>query len=529
MKLYPTVFLFLYLLSPIFTYAQKELPTLTWSDKSFWTNQEETKGGFVIIDENRYFLVSLVGKKLSTLKLDLFDKRNLEEVITKKIPLGKKSKRRAFHQISLIGEQVYLFTSLYNKKQKQNTLYLQTISPTDLTTGQLIPISKSFTDGESNTFGINLSPNEQKILIYSIDDFIKKDPVRLKVTVFDNNFQLLWDKKYLLPYENENYKITQNVLDNDGNIYLIGDYAKGKSHKTHQGSLFFLKPDGTTKEQRFGIGKKFIAGLEYHIDHLGTLVATGIFTNITRSGDLFPIIEGIYLFQYNHQTDKLGQRIVYFEANEFTSKLKTVNKKNKFDPRLYLKEVFLKDDNSLLLALEQFEPVNRSGNLALRNTEEWRTLVNNSAALAADDNSALSAEPILKYYKNVVLINIKDFKINWVSTLSKKQRLIAHHKPTASYTSIQQGNDIYFIYNDTKRNYELAQKKLYSYNQLKTHEQAIVVKKLDATGKLETYIPKSTSAHIFPLCTNMSKPLSDSELLLFGDFGEFFRFGNLKL
>ena len=524
--------LFLYLCFFQFGLSQDTTPAISWSNQSFWPSPESAKGGFVIIDENRYVLVSMVGKTLSTVQLKLFDKRNLEKVITKKIPLGNRGKRRAFHQISLIGKQLHLFTSKYDKDGISNTLYKQAISVVDLQVGAMKKIAKSYTNGTHNTFGINLSKDEKKVLTYSVDNFIESDPVRVKIRVFDERFQPIWDNKYLLPFENKYYKITQNVIDNLGNVYLIGDHAIGKSHKKHQGSVFCLKADGSAKEHRFGVAKKFINDLEYHIDQQGNLVAAGTFTGVTRAGDLFPIIEGIYLFQHNHQTDKFGQRIIYFESNEFQRNNKAISKKGRFYNRLYLKEGFVKRDNSILLALEQIKPANRAGNLAIRGTREWRALVNNTAAFAKDVYTSRTEDlppdgQLLKYYKDVVLVNIKGFKVDWVRNIPKKQRLIPHHKRTASYTAVQNGNDFYFVYNDTKLNQDSYE--LNTYNQLKTHEQAVVVKKLDVDGKWTTYFPKLPVKSPFPICTTMSKPLSDKELLLFGDFGAFYRFGSLKL
>jgi len=492
-------------------------PTVEWSNKSFWPDEENVKGGFVILDKHRYVLVSLKGSSHPKLILELFDKRNLDHVVEKEIALGNRKKRYNFHQISLVGQELWLFTSRFDQKYSVNILYKQKVNQGNLTLGKRVEVAKSFTEGYTNTFSINLSKDKSKLLIYGIDDKIPTDPVKVNIQVFDATFELIWENKYLLPYQNDQYKIVQDVIDNKGNVYLIGDYAQGKSHKKHQGRIFFLKPDGSNNEHSFGIANKFINDLEYHIDEQGVLVAAGTFTGVTRIGDLLPIIEGVYFFQYQPEKDRLGQRIVYFDSHEFRHNNTAISEKGRFDRHLYLKEVFIKKDNSMLLALEQYEPIDRSANLAPRGSIEW------AVTQSFNDNQ------FLKYYKDVVLVNIKGFKIDWVTNIPKKQRLIAHHKATASYATLQRGTDLYFVYNDTKLNHSESPKKVYAYNQLKTHEQALVVKKLSLDGQWETHIPEWNQDLTFPICTYMSKPLSENELLLFGDFGEFFRFGSLKL
>lgn len=519
MKALPSLlFCLIFLFNSPFSVAQSAAePIVLWSNKSFWPDQESTKGGFVIIDENRYVLVSIKGKSHPKLLLELFDKRNLEQVVKKEIALGNRKKRYNFHQISMVGDKLTLFTSKHNAKFLVNTLYRQQVDLSNLHPSDRTEIAKSFTDGFTNTFGINMSKDKSKLLVYGVNNVIPSDPMQVNVHVFDTKFKQLWQHKYILPYQNKDYSIVQNVIDNQGNVYLIGDYAEGKSHKKHQGRLFYLEADGTTKEQNFGVAQKFLNDLEYHIDEQGILVAAGTFTNVTRIGDLLPIVEGIYFFQYNPLSDKLGQRIVYFDSHEFRQNNTAISEKGRFESHLYLKQVFIKKDNSILLALEQYEPIDGSTNLAPRGSIEWGVMQ------SFNDNQ------FLKYYKDVVLVNVKDFKVDWVTNIPKKQRLIAHHKATASYTTLQKGEDLYFIYNDTKLNYEESPKKVHAYNQLKTEEQALVVKKLTMDGQWETFIPAWNQDFTFPICTFMSKPLSENELLLFGDFGEYFRFGSLKL
>lgn len=515
MKTFLLSFFSLLLISGTTSFAQNVTPKVTWEETALWNPKKLALGGMVVIDENRYVMVRGKGKPMSKLKLELYDKRNLSKVIQKEITLGKGIKLWEFRELTLVGEELYLFSSFYEKDKKKRNLHAHRISLTDLSLDSPKTIAFAYTKKESKHIGISVSEDRSKLLIYSVDDYLSHDPFKVKLAIFDSQLHPIKEQKYILPYENKQYKIVRSLLDNKGNIYLIGDFAAGKSIKKHQGSVLILNTKDEIKEHFFGVERKYIKDLVYKIDKQNNLVAAGLFTDISRVTDFSPRMEGVFFFNFNKSLDRLHQRIVYFESNEFTTNNKAISKKGRFDTNLLLKDIFIKEDNSLLLALEQFEidaidPISSNPNYRLSG------LLNHNSRM---------------YAKNLVLVNIQALKINWTSIIRRKELITDLPEQSISFASVQSGNDMYFVFNDTKKNYEAKEKvkKIFTYHQSKEEEHTLVIKKLDKNGKWKTYLPKIKGKNAIAIRPELSKQINKHELFLYSDLGNHFRIGQLKL
>lgn len=523
-----STFIFLFILLANFNLsAQETKPQVSWNDQTFSISESLKLGGMVVLNDHQYVLVR--GNENNPLKinLELYDNQQLSNIIQKEIDFGKMGDNYSFKELRMLGNSLYLFSTAFNKKQKKKTLYYQKVNLSNLDLDSPVLIATSFSKKENHSLGIAGSKDQSQLLIYSLDDFLTKDPVRLKLALLDSQMNTIWEKKDLLEYQNKEYKVVRGLLDHKGNAYLICDFRKNSNSNKNEGSILYTNATTDLKEYRFGLDKLFISDLKYDFDKAGNLVAAGLFSDFSaKSPDWASFYDigfstetffnsrnrkkGVYLLQFSYLQDRLLQRVVPFDSNEFTTNNKALSSKGQFDGQITLKDFFVKPDNSFLIALEQYELSVQIHSLGIENGG------------SLDNNF---------FWRNAVLVNFKDFKIDWVRSIPKRQKTSGFDKQIAtSYTTFQDDNDFYFVFNDSKLNYtNRKNKKRYTYHQTKSNEQAVIIKKLDKNGQWKTYVPKLSGKHSIPVCTSFSKQVNNKEMLLYADFGEYFKMGSMKL
>ena len=519
--------IFLTLLLNFTLLAQQAKPEVSWHDQTFLTSESMKLGGLVVINENQYVLVR--GNEKNALKIifELYDKKHLSNVIQKEIDFKKMGKDHSFKELRMFGNKLYLFSTAFDKKQNKKSLYYQTVNLLNFDLEAPVLITTSFSKKENHSIGIAGSKDQSRLLIYSLDHFFSRDPVKLKMVLLDDQMCTIWKKKDILDYQNNEYKVVNGLLDNQENVYLICDFRKHRNSNKNEGSILFTNATTDLKEYRFGLDKKFISDLKFDFDKTGNLVAAGLFSTFSaKSPDWASYYgvglstetffnssnrkKGIYLLQFSYLQDRLAQKVVPFDSIEFTTNNKALSSKGYFDGQITLKDFFVKPDNSFLIALEQYELSVQIHSLAI---ESSGSLDNNF------------------FWRNAVLVNFKSFKIDWVRSIPKRQKASGYgQKVATSYTSFQDGHDFYFVYNDSKLNYSnRKKKKRFTYHQSKPEEQAVIIKKLDKDGHWTTFVPKLRGKHSIAVCTNLSKQINNKEMLLYADFGEYFKMGSMKL
>ena len=202
------IFLAFFLLGKHGTTAQtdpKAPATLTWgNDNNEPSNTMSTKligiapDGFYVL---RQKLATNMNSK-PKFWVEHFN-RDMKLLRSEELDLKYKRKLRDFEDVLYLGGKLYLLTSFNNTAKQQNYLFKQELSTKTLLPGKALDMIAQ-TDARNKeaegTFAFAISKDSANLLVYKELPYQKKSPERFGFKVFDQNFQLVWEKNIVLPY-----------------------------------------------------------------------------------------------------------------------------------------------------------------------------------------------------------------------------------------------------------------------------------------------------------------------------------------
>ena len=125
--------------------------------------------------------------------------------------------------------RLVLLYSLYYPGPKRNHLLYETYQLPDLVKENSGLVGEAYTpDLYRVPFGYHISPDSSKLLFYSWSYAMPSDPAKLMIQVYDHDYQLLWKKRYVLPYKNETLYLYGCKVTDDGHVFILGEDYQGK-------------------------------------------------------------------------------------------------------------------------------------------------------------------------------------------------------------------------------------------------------------------------------------------------------------
>ncbi len=177
----------------------------------------------VSVKEHGFLVVnSMAWKDSSEVEMQIFDlSRTLTNRQNLVIPVTSGDLRiqgyQEWHNTFL------LFISVYQENIRKNELYAYQYSLPDLRLIKKQKLEDVFNPPTNRLpFFYAISPDGNKLVVSSWSYTLPDDTGKINAVVFDAQFQRIKEYNYLLPYENKNLFIDDNLIDNAGNVYLIG-------------------------------------------------------------------------------------------------------------------------------------------------------------------------------------------------------------------------------------------------------------------------------------------------------------------
>ena len=121
--------------------------------------------------------------------------------------------------------EIFLFGSRRNFQRKSKELYATRIDRAELRPAvepvlvARMPIQSRFSEGE---FGYKFSRDSSKFVVFTRAGVSRRDPRNLGFNVFDSDLNLVWSESVTLPYADRQFELSDFVVDNEGNTYLLG-------------------------------------------------------------------------------------------------------------------------------------------------------------------------------------------------------------------------------------------------------------------------------------------------------------------
>jgi hypothetical protein len=365
----------------------------------------------------------------------------LKKTKTTELELQFDDKKRTYQSVITLGKKLWLLSTFNNTKLNKNFLFAD---PIDLKTLKNKP-SKTFKIAEApalnktneGSFSLDFSRDSSKLLIYNTTPFqgnLKKE--KIGVTVLDTAMNTLWTKNIELPYEDAYFLLSQYIVDNEGNVYLLGRHYEEKYNIfrfREQRSSFVLiayRNNGTqVKEYRIGVGDDYISDLVVEIADDGALICSGFYSE--RNSNSF---KGTCYLRINPQTEKVIHTALKPFSPEFIQQFqqRAVSQRGELGG-FQIRHFTLRTDGGALMVAEHYR-------------EEIRTNY--------DPRTGTSRSYITYYNLDVIVVNINpDGTIAWNTKIPKYQRS-SNADLYASIAIAQTNSKTYIIFNDDPKKHQ---------------------------------------------------------------------------
>ena len=472
-----------------------------------------------------------------------FANKELKVLRSEELELKYKGKQRDFEDLIYYNGQLYLLTSFNNTAHKKNYLFRQKVSSRGLTASKslkMIAETEARNKEVEGSFAVEISKDSTHLLVYHDLPFEKNNPARFGFHVFDQNFELVWEKEVILPYPDNQFTVEEYRVDDQGNVFLLGvlytDEAKfrRRGNPTYRYVLLSYLNNGNEEDEiQIDLPGKFITDLTFRVGNDGNLVFAGFYS---EKGSYS--IKGSYFFHLNpYDRSLLYRNHAPFDFDFLTAfmrrkdKVRALqaeqNKDRRRSPELYnysLDRLILRSDGGAVLIAEQFYieresyyrdyypyygyygyPYGYYGNY-YRNNREVDYLYN---------------------YNDIIVVNIRpDGNLQWTARIPKWQETRNDGGYYSSYAMSIVRDKLYFLFNDDARNFDPKRKndRIYKYT---GRNEMMVLAEMNLKGEVQIH-PVITNDGGVTLRPKMCKQTGLREMLLFGEANRGFRLGKLS-
>jgi len=232
--------------------------------------------------------------------------KDLKSQIKAKINLpdidGEKSN---FEKIIYINNHIYLFTSLINKKNETYSAYVNEISLEGQLKSESIKIEeiKNNNDDNKGFMDFSLSTDSNSILIFKTHNENIAGEVRglISYKILDSNLKSIYSNKIELPKPLIHYIITDQILDNNQNLYYLLNepryHKEVKDYRMKYQVCLYNNKDSKLYESEIIMEEDHMLDAKLVVSNTGQLICTGNYaTDKMFGGDWKNIkcLKGVY-------------------------------------------------------------------------------------------------------------------------------------------------------------------------------------------------------------------------------------------
>lgn len=526
MPLRTLVHLCLIALSAVTSFAQTKTDraTVEWGPEMA-DNKDGVFGEVFGHTDHAVYMSVFLKKERFIRKMDM----NYKVVYQKVLPMEIDRDDHLIERTVLAGDRILVFTSHFDKREKQNALYVRVFEEATMApVGRLRKIMSMDVDRKryQGGFSIHVSPDEQVVLVHQQLPFVKEGHERYDLKVYGTNMEPKWERSVDLPYRDDEFAVEKLRVDDDGSVMMIGNkYAEkrearalkrdGKPSYTYH--LLVYRSDGTEPEDHpVEVAGKFLQDLSIAIADEGDIMCGGFY----GSKGSFATSGAFFL-----RLDRATKRIVHSSFKEFDKEFITMYMTEKEEAKA-TKRAERKDEELEMYNFELRDIVVRTDGGAVLMGEQYRyyevtTCTNNP-------NGGQTCRTTYHWvYNDIIAVNIDPAgNIQWAAKVPKRQHTINDHGRASSYAMVVKEQDIHVIFNDTGKNLFLRPgDKVEPYRPGK--EALIVLATMNATGKASREALLSVEKREAITLPKSAVPIGDDRLFIYADWKKSHRFGTV--
>lgn len=408
-----------------------------------------------------------------------------------------------------------LFVSYYKESTRTNELYVYQYSLPNLEFKISAKVMEAYSPVELNIpFHYSKSPDESKLILSSWSYSVAKDPGNMEVKVFNENLKIIKEYKHLMPYNNVDIYLKENIIDNQGNVYLVGKKINGNSNLSYE-QLASLKGDPfvlaffTDKEEpnlyEIEVKKLRFPILEFSLNPQQELVGLGFYRNGGKT-----TFSGVCSFTITPTEKSLKLNVAKLDKDLLTKALGD-NPPSYKKPSSFryasIKDLILKE-NAYYLVGEN-----------VRINMEYQSSFQNSTSLYRNETYPIYNNQ--RYTTDYDLLDMfvikldKRGKIIWMKRIPKQQQFEEDKYAYLSFTVLERERDILLFYNDHPDNFSFKPKDKVKNMELRS-AQPMLAKVHCSSGKISKRKLHSLFGKNTVIRPNLCKMIDEEKVFIYG-------------
>ena len=376
-------------------------------------------------------------------------------VYQKLVPMEINKDDHSMKEIMVIGDRILVFSTFYDKKEKQNSLYLRVFSEADMSpVGRIQRLAAMSAERRSSAgyFTVRTSPNEEVILINQLVPFEKEGRERFKLNVYDKEMTPMWERSVDLPYLDSEFSVVETRVTNDGSVIMIGNkYAEKREAKelrkdgkaTYEYHLLTYQNDGGEPDDHpIRVADKFLQDLTLNIGEEGDILCGGFYGNKGTFA-----ISGTFFLSLDRETKQINHSSFKEFDRDFITQYMTEKEEAKATKRADKKGEELE-----LYSYELREIVRREDGGAVMVGEQYRFYV--TTTTTSNPNGGTTTTTTYHYiYNDIIVVNVDPMgEIEWAAKVPKRQHSTNDGGRYSSYAMVVKDDNIYLVFNDNGKN-----------------------------------------------------------------------------
>ncbi len=332
------------------------------------------------------------------------------------------------------GELV-LLTSLYYPGPKRNHLIMRRFTLPELDNIFSGIMAEAYTPSLYRIpFGFDISPDSTHMLLYSWTYTLPEDAAKLDIQVLDQSYQMVWERRYILPYKNATLYVYGSALTNDLRTYLFCENYEGNpgnipDPKKVDYFLLAMNPD-SEEIQHYELRRddRFLTGLSVRPLKDNRVIGAGFYQEKRNGGS-----DGIFTFEVNPDGSDLDLRYIPVSKDQYDAAYLYAEKESGFSSNkrkfgnYYIDEIILQASGDWRLVGEQ--QMDRPGTPQI------------------EFNDILVAD-----------IPAKQSRLKTFMRVPKRQLGFYNQEDLFSYTSFKRNDGLFLLFNDSPSNHDDPEK-----------------------------------------------------------------------
>ncbi len=401
------------------------------------------------------------------------------------------------------NEQLYAVFHYLSKKEGVMEEYLMKLDNNALSPlGDLIKISSIpyISAGKSGSISITTNEAKNVMAVMEMPYESKGDNESFNVKVYDKDLSKLWEKKVELKYPAKLFGVDSYIVDDHGNLYILGKLYKDKVVDKKDGmpnysyKILVYGADIDAREFTAELDGQFITNLGLKVADDGTLVCAGFYSDKSAYS-----VKGTFFMSMDPTTGEVKHKGTKAFDTDFLEQFMSEDKAMK-QKELYnydLDHIILRNDGGALLVAEQYYVYVYTTSYTSGGITYYQTHYK-------------------YYYGSIIVVNLNpDYSIQWAVKIPKNQVTTDDGGYYSSYTYAVTPGKLYFFYNDNAKNLNNTDPKKIA-TMRADKGTVMMAATVSADGKLEKK-PLFGSQDIDQICRpKLGKQVNDNTVIMLG-------------